>query len=219
MLAWIEIFPSMLQRSARTVAVLVGVNLLPLLLVAAGIWELRQVMLLYWMENGVIGAWHVVKLLSARNTPLFARIPEAVFFTFHYGMFFTVHGVFLLRMLGLQFEMNDPASLFRALPRDIWPMVLLLVASHGYSTVWHYFIGGEYASVKSGELFKRPYARVVVLHLTIIGAGFLAHVLNEPRFLLVVLVLLKTGIDVVMHVRSHAKRGPDATAASHAGTG
>ena len=212
-------FPSTLQRSARTVAILVGVNLLPLLLVAAGPWELRQVMLLYWIENGVIGAWHVVKLLSAQNAPLTARILEAFFFIFHYGMFFTVHGVFLLGMLGLQVEMSDPASLFRALPSDIWPMVLLLVASHGYSTVWHYFIGGEYASVKSGELFKRPYARVVVLHLTIIGAGFLAHAFNEPRFLLVALVLLKTGIDVVMHVRSHARRGPDATAASHAGTG
>ncbi|MGE0557807.1 MAG: DUF6498-containing protein [Burkholderiales bacterium] len=189
----------------RTATILIGVNLLPLLLVAAGLWELRQVMLLYWLENGVIGAWHLVKLLTAQNTPLLVRPIEAVYFIVHYGLFFTVHGFFLLSMLGLKIGIGDPVSLFLALPRDIWPLVLLLVASHGYSTIWHYFIGGEYAAVKSGELFMRPYARVVVLHLTILGAGFLTQMYDEPRALLVVLVLLKTVIDVAMHLRSHAK--------------
>ncbi len=207
LLLWTDWLAAYLQRSTRTALILIAVNLLPLLLVSMGHWDLQRVMLLYWLENGVIGIYNVIKIISARGALLPVRLFSALFFSVHYGMFFLVHGLFLMTMLKLPVDMSNFMSLWTALPSGISPMLLLLFLSHGYSTVWHYFLEGEYRTVNTGRLFMRPYARVVVLHLTILGAGFAAMALNEPRALLAVLILLKIAIDVVLHVRSHARQG------------
>jgi hypothetical protein len=49
----------------------------------------------------------------------------------------------------------------------------------------------------------RPYGRVVILHLTIIVGALLVGVLGQPIALLVLLVVLKTALDLVLHLRSH----------------
>lgn len=206
MLMWTDWLANVLQRSTRTALVLIAVNLLPLLLVTFGLWDLQRVLLLYWLENGVIGIYNVVKIVCARESNLFSRLIMALFFTVHYGMFFIAHGIFLMAMLQLPVNMGDLLSLWTALPSGVVVMLSLLFLSHGYSTLWHYFIEGEYRTVNTGGLFIRPYARVVILHLTILGGGFVALAMNEPRALLSGLVLLKIVIDVVMHVRSHAGR-------------
>lgn len=214
MLMWTDWLAAYLQRSTRTALILIAVNLLPLLLVSIGQWDLQQVMLLYWLENGVIGIYNVIKIISAQREPLPARLFSAVFFSVHYGMFFVVHGLFLMTMLKLPVEMSNVMSLWTALPSGISPMLLVLLLSHGYSTVWHYFLEGEYQTVNAKKLFMRPYGRVVVLHITILGAGFAAQAMHEPRVLLVGLILLKTAIDVVLHVRSHVRDEPQALQAS-----
>ena len=48
-----------------------------------------------------------------------------------------------------------------------------------------------------------PYARVVVMHVAIIAGGFLTMVFGSPAALLFVLVVLKTIIDVELHLREH----------------
>ena len=49
-----------------------------------------------------------------------------------------------------------------------------------------------------------PYARVVVLHVTIIIGAFVSMILGTPIGALIVLVLLKTGLDLSFHRREHA---------------
>jgi hypothetical protein len=46
-----------------------------------------------------------------------------------------------------------------------------------------------------------PYRRIVVLHAVIIAGGFAVMALGQPLLLLMVLVALKTAIDVVLHLR------------------
>jgi fatty acid desaturase len=48
-----------------------------------------------------------------------------------------------------------------------------------------------------------PYKRIVVLHVAIIAGGFLVTLLGSPAALLVALVALKTGMDIMLHNRSH----------------
>jgi hypothetical protein len=50
----------------------------------------------------------------------------------------------------------------------------------------------------------QPYARVVVLHLTIIGGGFLVMALGAPVLGLLLLVVLKIGVDLAAHLREHS---------------
>jgi hypothetical protein len=55
------------------------------------------------------------------------------------------------------------------------------------------------------QLMNRPYARIVILHITIIGGGVPVKMMGPRLPLVVMLVVLKIGIDVGLHVRSHRK--------------
>jgi len=49
----------------------------------------------------------------------------------------------------------------------------------------------------------QPYGRVVIMHLTIMAGGFLGMTLGAPVLGLIVLVMLKTVIDILAHLRQH----------------
>jgi hypothetical protein len=53
----------------------------------------------------------------------------------------------------------------------------------------------------------QPYGRVVVLHVTIIAGGFLIGSFGSPIFALIMLLVLKTVIDIQAHLREHKKYG------------
>jgi energy-converting hydrogenase Eha subunit C len=50
-----------------------------------------------------------------------------------------------------------------------------------------------------------PYTRVVILHLTIIFGAFAVALLGQPIGALVVMVLLKTGVDLAAHLGERAR--------------
>jgi hypothetical protein len=58
-----------------------------------------------------------------------------------------------------------------------------------------------------------PYSRVVVLHATILGGGFLAAYLGTPLASLVLMIVLKTALDLRAHLKEHrkAQQGPATT--------
>ena len=99
---------------SRSALVLVAANLLPLVGVVFFGWSLWTILTVYWLENGIVGLWNIPKILLAEGTflpdrtgvgysawatrpmPAMGRVALAVFFTFHYGLFWLVHGVFVL---------------------------------------------------------------------------------------------------------------------------
>ena len=60
----------------------------------------------------------------------------------------------------------------------------------------------------------RPYGRVMVLHVVILGGGFLVTLLGSQLIPLALLVILKTGLDLFSHLREHAGMGPTAPAST-----
>ena len=54
-------------------------------------------------------------------------------------------------------------------------------------------------------LMHQPYARVIVLHITIIAGGFVILALGSPVMGLVLLVALKSGVDVKAHLKERRK--------------
>jgi hypothetical protein len=56
----------------------------------------------------------------------------------------------------------------------------------------------------------QPYARVVVLHVTILFGGFAFMALHAPAAALVVLVALKTALDLRTHLAERRKLGAPA---------
>jgi uncharacterized protein DUF6498 len=85
------------------------------------------------------------------------------------------------------------------------------VASHGFSFFHNYLAGGEYRRVSLPRLMAQPYGRVVVLHLAILGGGFLVMALHSAVGALVLLIVVKTAIDLGAHLAERCKlrRSPD----------
>ena len=77
---------------------LVLANLVPVYGVLALGWDVFPLVLLFWLENVVIGAFNVLRLLVARpdDGGVWAlKVVIVPFFIVHYGLFTMVHGVFV----------------------------------------------------------------------------------------------------------------------------
>jgi hypothetical protein len=215
------------QPSSTSGVALVAANLLPLALVLAGYGNVGGLVVLYWAENVVIGFYTVLRMLMAMGGPAGERIFKTVFFSVHYGMFCFVHGVFVTTL----FLSPEQLQAIRALPpwpgfgffvQQLWlgadllglfsPSVLLLpllalVVSHGVSFYVHYLRSGRYLTASPADSFWRPYPRMVLLHVCIIGGAFfiMRHGSSVP--MLAALVIGKTVIDFVLHRRSNRAGG------------
>jgi hypothetical protein len=84
-------------------------------------------------------------------------------------------------------------------------MLGLMLVSHMVSFVIYFLVRQEYRKAQVAEQMFRPYGRIVVMHITILAGGLLVQSLRAPVMALIVMVLVKTGIDLAAHVRSHAR--------------
>ncbi len=131
------------------------------------------------------------------------------FFVVHYGLFCLVHGVFVFVLLGGGGPFNNGANLHGGpeafLRHDLSTGLVIaaaaLAASHLVSFFVNYLGKGEYRRTILPVLMIQPYARIVVLHIAIILGAFTILVLGSPIFLLVLLVVGKTLLDLSLHLR------------------
>jgi hypothetical protein len=196
-----------------SVAVLVGANLFPLYGVLFEGWKVFPIVLLFWLENVIVGVFFILRLLLARpQEPVewIAKLFMVPFFTFHYGMFTMVHGVFVFALFGREMgkagDFPTPELVLKAVHTyHLGPAFLALAASHAFSYVWNYLAKGECRTVVMNGLMAEPYKRVIVLHVSIIGSGFLLMALHAPLAGLILLLALKTALDIVAHTREHRK--------------
>jgi len=81
----------------------------------------------------------------------------------------------------------------------------LLASSHLFSFFRNFLGDGEYKRTHAATLMMRPYGRIVALHITIIFGAFLTTALGSPLGLLVILMVLKTLVDLAMHQSERTK--------------
>jgi hypothetical protein len=276
------------SASERSAIALVIANAIPLIGVLVFGWSLLTILVLFWLENGIVGFWNVPRIILARQ-PLIDSVPDMVreagldkkdpvaaanlearlrraqgpiarvqtssgpvvdlgaialsrfssvggialagFFLVHYGMFWFVHGIFVFALptfFGgsgagcLNAEPGFPGFPGSpAFPGDVgfagvgacaspfgevvWSNVALaggaLFLSHGASFFLNYLGKREYLTTSPIRQVFAPYGRVVVLHLTILIGAFVIAILGAPIAALVVLVVLKTALDLRLHLR------------------
>jgi hypothetical protein len=237
--------------ASRSALALVAANLVPLLGVLLLGWSLWTILAVYWVENGIVGVWNIPKILLAQGSflpgrlgvgyrswainpmPAAGRAAMAVFFAVHYGLFWLVHGVFVLVLpsfLGFASVASAGPTVGPFLGDDFGPLVgiptstvgpfgvldwsavagaaLVLFLSHGASFLVNYLGSGEYRTQTAAAQVFAPYGRLVVLHVTIVLGAFAIAFLGAPILLLVILVVLKTALDLRLHLREHAPRHP-----------
>lgn len=195
--------------------VLIGANLLPLYGVLALDWPVFPVMLLFWLENVVIGGFNALRMLLADPTDLVlwsAKLFMVPFFCFHYGMFTAIHGTLVVSLFGgkaygrMDQGLLPVEGVLRAITDfGIAPALAVLAGSHAFSFLWNYLIRGEFRRVSLREQMGQPYKRVIVLHLTIILGGGITMVLGSPMWALLALIALKIGFDLNAHIKEHAR--------------
>ncbi|HEY6223825.1 MAG TPA: DUF6498-containing protein [Gemmatimonadales bacterium] len=200
------------DRVPPSAYVLLATNLIPLIGVLLHNWTVFQILLLYWCENVVVGGFNVLRMLVAQpksEITWAGKLFLIPFFCFHYGMFTLVHGIFVVALFGgNKFGGLSGATLLNAVRgAGLTVPVVALVASHGFSFFHNYLGDGEYQRVFLPQLMFRPYGRIVVLHLTVLLGGFLVVALGAPAAALLLLVGLKTAIDLGAHLKERVKFG------------
>jgi hypothetical protein len=194
-----------------SLVVLVLANAVPIAGVLFLGWTVFPIVLLYWLENVVIGAFNVAKMLLARPQEIAYNLGKLFivpFFIVHFGMFTYGHGVLILALFGP--KGTEAFDVLGSVPPAIranqlgWAVVALIV-SHGLSFYWNYLENGEYRRASLQTLMAQPYGRVVVLHLAVLFGGWIVLLLGSPVLALVLLVVLKTAADVRAHTAERRK--------------
>ena len=206
-------------RRRLALFLLIAVNLLPVFGVLFFGWDVGALVVLYWSENLILGAFTLLKMASVAG--VMATFP-GLFFLIHYGGFCAVHGLFILMLLLGGADMGNLSWPFflvfvelllnvieqvLALAPAEWVVAFIgLVISHGYSFVANFVLGGERDRATVRELMAAPYKRIVILHISVIAGGFGISALGAPLVLLLALVALKIVVDIALHRREHADR-------------
>ena len=224
------------SRRAAVVALL-ATNVVPLVGVLGFGWSVQTLLVLYWLESAVVGAFNVPKIRRAHGAETAASrerarrlksngttvtlpdgpasVPErpvvrpetrgvARFFLGHYGVFWLAHGAFVL---AIPLFTGDGGGVGVA---DLPTLALATgaaVVSHGVSYRENYLADGEWRRVSPGERLYAPYGRVLVMHLTVVLGAFVVSATGAGVGALVVMVVVKTVLDLRAHLREHASDG------------
>ena len=232
LLAWYRV-----GSSVGAVVALIVANLVPLAGVLWLGWDVWGILIIYWLENGIYGLFNVLKMRKAEGSDESAvaaaetrrqlntfrmngRSPngssKAVlipFFIMHYGIFWVVHGLFVLTLplFALTGTDGEPDFGTTLNPLAIVFVLVCLFISHGVSYVFNYIGRGEYLRTTAAAQMFAPYGRLVVMHVTVIIGAMAISVTGAPAAAIVVLVLLKIALDLGLHLAEH--RGPSTAAA------
>lgn len=181
-------------------------------------WSVATVLVAYWLENGVVGVLNIPKIVIAgsddwRHPRNGSSAGLALFFVFHYGLFWLVHGVFVFILTGFAgfsgfftpgFTPFTPAT-SGVNGQDVLLVALLLLVSHGTSVFVNFIGRGEFRRTTPAAQMFQPYGRLFVLHLTIVLGAFVVIVVGQQIALVALLVLFKTILDLALHLRERAR--------------
>ena len=189
--------------SATTLALIVA-NLIPLLGALFWQWDLGALMVLYWAESAIIGFFNLCKILVIGR---WSGIFLGIFFLGHFGGFMAGHFLFIYTLFveGLG-EGSSSGGDLRAVAEmftSLWPALLVLFLSHGYSFFANFLGRREYLQRTVKTQMSEPYGRIVLMHLVIIFGGALSMALGEATPALVLLIAAKTLVDVRAHRKEH----------------
>jgi len=199
------------------------VNVVPAVALLFQRWDVGILILLYWMENVVLGVDNVLRMIVAKPDYSSGKIRlvgpwveiregssviragnsskfgDILFFLIHYGGFTLGHGFFVLMLIvsdaGAE-SFEDIESVLRPHVPLLAVALALTVADYAWSFFDEYIRGKGYTKTHHSCLFLRPYGRVLVLHLVILGGAFVLIQLAASPATALLLVAFKVFMDV-----------------------
>lgn len=200
---------SLARPRALTAVTIIAYSIIPLIGLFVFHWDWREILVFYWLGNITAGfamlrdILRLVKKLEDLSSleqranqlaerPAPVQLPAAAgksiavaFFIFHFGLFTTVHGVFVFALVnsgafGLQVTDLEPLNIWGII--GIWllsaiPYLMVrLITPSPYKT--------------ATESISATYRRVATLHLAIIGGAFVIAYFNLPSAAAILLIVI-----------------------------
>ncbi len=196
--------PDTLSRTYRDPIawIILAVDLFPIWAVLTLGWGAAPLVFLYWLENLVIGAVALARMIAAsmKEHPigLLGMAFIGPFFVVHYGLFCFVHGVFISTFANMQGDGSPgfptPFGLIEQALGSGANMTTFLVAIillQIYLFVSDFILRGEFRRTSINAEMMAPYGRVIVLHFGIFAGAFAMIAIGEPLWGVLGLVLLR----------------------------
>ena len=205
--------PDLIGRTYRDPLALLSlaVDLLPIAAVILFGWKAVPLVALYWLENLVIGAFTILRMIGtvANNVVNIGIVLFMVpFFTVHYGMFCYGHGVFLQSFSGAHQFNESPLQLVQwALGSGSYMMwfVAAIIAVNAAFYVVDYILRGGYREAQPQVEMFAPYGRIVTLHVAIIlGAGIMMA-FGQPMLGVLILIFLRVVFGMILNLMRRRK--------------
>ena len=183
-------------------------NLTVIVLAMVQGWDIVPLLWIYWWQSVIIGFfnWRRMKQLKKFSTKGLkvdgqyvqptekTKNNSSIFFLLHYGLFQLFYLIFLL-------------TLSKSIPSD----VLLSVAVGIVIFLFNHFFSYRYNLQKDltstpniGTMMFFPYFRVIPMHLIIFIGAWAGRGSGVELFFF---LLLKTGVDLLMHIIEHVVWG------------
>lgn len=182
----------MLYKAAHLLGTLL-VNAIPLIGVVWFGWNLFEVLFLYWFENVAIGVAHAARLaISTRTNATEKGWQTTAFFIVHYGIFTSVHGIFVFIFFGV-----FAGGLLQIDPGFSAPVAAIMGWQALYLALDTARSSGFKGRTPEAMMFE-PYPRVFALHTAVIAGGWLIGEIGSPVWALAILVAVKSVFDLAV---------------------
>ncbi len=207
---------------ARNPVALTGlcVDLLPILAVVLWGWDAAALVMLYWLENVVIGVMTVARICAAwigrkGLWGIIAGVWAGALFTLHYGLFSFGHGGILLEVFGKWGDLGKLDSLGATLTgmfetaltfgsHMTWVLAVIF-GWHVFVFVRDYIIGGIWLTAEPQDVAFEPYGRVIVFHIGVLFVAATLEYLGDPGIGAFILVAARA----LWGLRSNMRSGPE----------
>jgi hypothetical protein len=210
--------PDTLARTYRDPVawVILAVDLFPIWAVLTLGWGAAPLVFLYWLENIIVGAVALARMIAASVKFSYFGLAGMLFlgpfFAVHYGGFTFVHGIFVAAFAGMETGQGpaflSPVGLVENALTSAPHMTTFIgaiIAVQIFLYIRDFIMRGQYKEADVAEEMGAPYARVVVLHIGIFaGAGGLA-LIGNPLWGILALIGLRAVWGVFMTVRRRMK--------------
>ena len=192
---------------------ILAVDLFPIIALFQLGWGAAALVMLYWLENLTIGVIPLLRMLAAAATNGVSATVTALafgaFFTFHYGMFCFVHGIFLMAFAEISGEDSgvfeiSPFGLIRyamSTGESVGWFLGAILALQLFLFVRDFLFSGEYRETDLISEMGKPYGRIIVLHVALFAGFGLLVFLGEPFVGVLALILLRAAWGAVQSVQ------------------
>ena len=124
------------QKPSFSIIALMTANLVPLIGVVFLGWDAASIVLLYWIENLIVGIFNVLRMFLVKvesRSKQFQKLFMIPFFCIHFGGFCAVHGFFLL----VFFKTGSPDKVMAQSGAWMGPLIFLQLLYGVVMQLWH----------------------------------------------------------------------------------